>query len=401
MAPIALGLSSRQGRVERRSFPALVIACGLIPSLVTAWIMWVAPVENLTAERTALAGRDFTAFWTAGRMAATHAVDTLADPAGFTAYLRTLFGSGMPDQIWPYPPPMLLLAQPFASLSLGFSFLVYVALTLAALAGILRFSGLSAGPIAAILLSPAVATSILAGQNGVLIAALMSGGLLLIDRRPVIAGLLLGALFIKPQFALLLPICFWAGRQKLAALVSCATACSLALLSVQCFGLKPWVDFLSRNWSTVRTYVGAPWQSAPVQTNFTSVFMAARSVGAELATAYPLQAIAICACAFAAWKVWADHTLSTERRCAATMALALSTAPWVHTYDMPALAVAIVLILWRGRTSKRSLLGWAYIWPGLSSLLPISPLVSMLTVGSVAVIAMVPFCPTRAASQPA
>lgn len=368
----------------------LVLALGLVPSLITAWILWLAPVDALTADRAAFAARDFTAFWAAGRIAAAHTVDILADPARYTAYLRDLFGSGIPDQIWPYPPPMLLLAQFFAVMPLGFSFIVYIVLTLLALAAVLRFNRLSVGLVAAVLLSPAVSTSLLAGQNGVLIAALLVGGLLSIDRSPFIAGLMLGALCIKPQFALLLPLCLLAGRRKHAALGGCVSALTLAFLSLECFGYKPWVDFFVRNRSTVKEYVGASWQALPSQSMFSSVFMAARSVGAHVTSAYLIQAVVVCGCAVAAWTLWSDRTVSTERRCAATVALALLAAPWVHTYDMPALAVAIVLLLRGDRPSNQAVLGFVWLWPGLSSLVLISPITSMLAVFCVAIVALMP-----------
>ena len=400
-APVALASPARHGLFERRAISILVIALGLVPSLITAWILWLAPIDALTADRTAFAARDYTAFWAAGRLAAAHTVDILADPARYTAYLRDLFGSGIPDQIWPYPPPMLLLAQLFAAMPLGPGFVVYIALTLLALAAVLRFNGISIGLVAAVVLSPAVAVSLLAGQNGVLIAALLVGGLLTIDRNPFIAGLLLGALCIKPQFGLLLPFCLLAGRRKRTALGGCASVLALAFLSLECFGHKPWVDFLVRNRSTVKEYVGASWQALPSQSMFSSVFMAARSVGAQITTAYMLQALAVCGCCFAAWRLWSDRTVSTERRCAATIALALLAAPWVHTYDMPALAVAIVLLLRNDRPSNQALLGFAWLWPGLSSLAFISPMTSMLAVFSVAIVALMQPRAMRAVPLPA
>ena len=41
------------------------------------------------------------------------------------------------------------------------------------------------------------------GQNGFLSAALIGGGALLLDKRPVLAGLCFGALVYKPQLAVM------------------------------------------------------------------------------------------------------------------------------------------------------------------------------------------------------
>ena len=384
--------------MQRRFMAPLLIALALVPPLLTAWVLWIAPLDGIATNRTALAARDFTAFWAAGRLAAQRSFDILADPAAFTAYLRALFGPAMPDQIWPYPPTMLLLARPFATLSPGTGFALYIALSIAALAAALRLNGLTTTMTAAILLSPAVATSLLTGQNGCLTAALLAAGLLSIERRPMLAGFLLGALCIKPQFALLLPICLWANRRTSAALVSCVVALFLALLSLREFGSIPWVDFFGQNRSNIETYVGSSWQAAPSQTMFSSVFMAARSLGAKTPVAYTLQCAATCLCGLAAWRLWSNPAIPTHRRAAATMALTLLASPWVHTYDMPALAVAIVLVFRRERPLTMLLLGFAWCWPGLSSLTSVAPLLSVLAVAGVLTVAMVPSWP---AQQPA
>ena len=49
------------------------------------------------------------------------------------------------------------------------------------------------------------------GHNGFLTALLLGGGLMLLDERPFVAGLLLGCLIYKPQFALVLPPLLLAG----------------------------------------------------------------------------------------------------------------------------------------------------------------------------------------------
>jgi hypothetical protein len=49
------------------------------------------------------------------------------------------------------------------------------------------------------------------GHNAFLTAALFGGGLLMLERRPFVAGLLLGCLAYKPQFAAILPLALAAG----------------------------------------------------------------------------------------------------------------------------------------------------------------------------------------------
>jgi len=368
--------------VRRIVFSGIVFVLGLLPCLWTGWILWGAPIGDLTATRSALAARDYTALWAAGRVAASGTVAVLADPVSFTAYLRDIFGPGIPDQIWPYPPPILILARPLAALPLVTGFILYAALGVAALLLALRCSTLSGLQKAAVLFSPAVAVNALTGQTGALISALLLGGLLLIERRPILAGALLGALVIKPQFAILVPIGLIAGRYWKVLASSCASGIVLALSSLILFGVTPWVEFFLGQ-KAVSAYVGAPWQSDPAQSLFTNVFMVARSLGANLSCAYAAQALVTAGCGYAVSRLWQAPDLPKNFRTVATLSLTLLAAPWVHTYDMPALAVAVVMLLPAEPGWRRSALAFAWLWPGLSQLYSIPPTIAVLSVGSV------------------
>jgi hypothetical protein len=330
--------------------------------MATLIVLWVAPITGLAADRTAVAARDFTALWAAGRLAAQHATAILADPALFTGQLRAWFGPGMPDQIWPYPPPTLLLAAPLAQLPLAWSFLVYTSATLLLLWCTLRAALLPRWMCIATLLSPAVADDVLIGQNGALTAACLAGGLLLLDTQPLLGGALLGALILKPQLGLLLPICLIAGARWRAAGAALAISAALAGLAWLCFGAGAWTDYLVSARPAIQTYFEAPWDPAGPQRIFASVFMAARSLGASLATAYAAQFLASLACASLAFRAWRSNAVP-RRRMAFTVALTCLASPWVHSYDMPALAVAIVTIAPHARPEHRPFLALAWCWP--------------------------------------
>ena len=49
------------------------------------------------------------------------------------------------------------------------------------------------------------------GQTGFLTAALLTGGVLCLERREALAGILFGLLAYKPQFGLLIPLVLVAG----------------------------------------------------------------------------------------------------------------------------------------------------------------------------------------------
>ena len=60
---------------------------------------------------------------------------------------------------------------------------------------------------------PPVLINAITGQAGFLIAALFIGGMALLPKRPLLGGMLLGLMVIKPQLGLVLPFALAAGRE--------------------------------------------------------------------------------------------------------------------------------------------------------------------------------------------
>src|SRR5436309_2254785 len=69
-------------------------------------------------------------------------------------------------------------------------------------------AGTSVDPIWLLLAAayPAVFVNLGHGHNGFLTAALLGGALVLLDRRPIVAGVLFGLMAYKPQFGLMIPL---------------------------------------------------------------------------------------------------------------------------------------------------------------------------------------------------
>jgi hypothetical protein len=371
-----------KARIKEYPSSAFLILA-LLPPLLVATVLWVLPVGPLTANRTALAARDYTDMWAAGHLAARGMGDVFFDKASFSSALHAMFGPGFPEQIWPYPPSMLLLAVPLSTLPLLSGFLLYTCSTLGLLWLALRSNGLTRAACSSVLLSPAVADNALAGQNAALTAAMLFGGLVLLDSRQFIAGMLLGLLVIKPQLGLLLPVCLVAAGHWRALAAMTISASLMIGLSSLFFGVDAWLGFFERTRPMVTAIMEAPWQASPSQRIFASPLMAARSIGASPQVAYSFQVSVTLICAAVAWRAWRGSTIDPFVRAAFTGLLALAAAPWVHTYDMVALSLSVVMLYPTASPRSRILLAYAWIWPGAVVLFPL-PL--PISVGSVAAV---------------
>ena len=355
-----------------------------MPPLLAATVLWILPVGDLGADRIAIAARDYTDMWAAGHLVALGHGDTLFDLAAFNAALHSMFGAGFPHQVWPYPPPILLLAVPLSLLPLLAGFLLYTVGTAALLWLALRSGGLTRPACAAVLLSPALADNALTGQNGSLTAALLFGGLFLVDRRPVLAGVILGALIIKPQLGILVPLCLIASGNWRALIAMAISASLLIAASALVFGLDGWIGFLVHTRPMIAAILEAPWRALPAQQNFASPLMAARSVGASMEVAYGLQTAVTLLCGAVAWWTWRTPDFEPIPRVALTGVLAVAAAPWVHTYDMIPLSVAVAVLAATTSRSSLALLGFAWFWPGAVVLLPIPLPFSVASIAAVA-----------------
>ena len=158
-------------KLRYKEYVTVILCLGLLVTIFKTAILWLHNLYNQSASWIAIAARDYTAMWAAGHVAAAGNFAVLYDREAFTATLRSIFGAGLPQQMWPYPPTILLAAVPLSVLPILPGFLMYTAATLTLLWFALRSGGLTRASCTIILLSPAVGENALAGQNGAATAA--------------------------------------------------------------------------------------------------------------------------------------------------------------------------------------------------------------------------------------
>lgn len=304
-------------------------------------------------------GRDFINYWTAGHLVLAGRVADIFQPPLFLAWEHRLFDPRLPFHFWSYPPTALFLVWPLGFTSYFVGFALWSAAGIAALIPAVQAW---TGPRAAepggwtgdewarwlIVLAPAVPTNIGLGQNGAFTAALMIGGLAVIDRRPTLAGILFGLLAFKPQIGLLLPIAVVAGRRWRVLAVAAATGIAVTLLSAPVFGLDAWRGFLGPTLHTQGLMLKQG--HGPFQWMMPSPYMAARVLAhvhwPEAATTQaPFTALA-CLLVWLSWRADRPNPAPMALKSAVLMSATFIATPQAFNYDMiPAAAAA--LLLWR------------------------------------------------------
>jgi hypothetical protein len=242
---------------------------------------------------------------------------------------------------WHYPPLFLFVAAALATLPYLAASLVWLVATLIAYAaGIAAILGSRAG-IALALGFPAALWNVTAGQNGFLTATLIGGTLGLLERRPALAGVCLGLLTYKPQFGLLFPIVLIADRRFLTIAVAAAVAAALGAASWLAFGGATWAAFIDGMPAISHAALS---EGAIGWSRMQSLFGLVRMLGGGERLAWTVQAAATLSLALALAWLWRSRA-AYQLKAAALAAGALIATPYVFTYDLAVLAVAVAFLL--------------------------------------------------------
>jgi arabinofuranan 3-O-arabinosyltransferase len=242
---------------------------------------------------------------------------------------------------WHYPPPPLFVAAALATLPYLAAWAVWMAITLPAyVAAVRAIIGERIGIVLA-LGFPGALWNLSIGQNGFLTAALIGGTLVCLERRPLLAGLLLGLLTYKPQFGVLFPFVLMVdGRWRVLAAAS-ATAGVLVVASILAFGFEAWQAFF--HWMPVTSEAVFAEGRANLM-KMQSLIGVVRWLGGGMTSAWFAQGLLIAAALAGNMWQW-RQPLRYEIKAAALSAGALLATPYLYIYDFPALAIPLAFLM--------------------------------------------------------
>jgi alpha-1,2-mannosyltransferase len=337
-------------------------ALAVLAASAAALVFLIATSDGLNDYQGRPLGTDLSNMYVAGVYALEGRPEAPFDFRLQVARTKELFGPDAPFYGYLYPPLFYLIAAPLALMPYQLALVVWQALTLALYLWMLRAISLplwngSAGrpPVGRVdvastgeathlwlLLAvafPAVFVNIGHGQNGFLTAALVGGALLLLDRRPVIAGILFGLLAYKPQFGLLIPLVLLVTGRWRTIFSATATVVLLAVVTTLIFGLETWrAFFASTAFSRAILEQGGPgWHV------FQSLFAFVRMAGGSIPLAYAAQAALTISLAGALVWLWRSQAAFALKAAALCLGMALAT-PYGFDYDMVLLAPAIAFL---------------------------------------------------------
>lgn len=333
-----------------------LIAGGVAIASLVGLIFLIVTADGLNDRLNRPLGTDFSNVYAAGTYVLDGEPAKPFDPPAQHAREQAIFGTATPFYGWHYPPFFLALAALLATMPYLLALAVWQGTTLAAylvvMRGILNHAPLPAEIKSLWLLLaaafPAVFINLGHGHNGFLTAALFGGALLVLDRRPILAGVLFGLLAYKPQFGVLIPLALIASGRWRTTVSAAITVIIMTIATTLAFGIDIWAAFLASGHFT-RTVVleagDTGWHKIQ------SVFAWARMWGAPVPLAYALQAVVALGVAIAVIRVWRSGASFADKAAVLLIGTLLAT-PYSLDYDLmllaPALAFLAADILRRG-----------------------------------------------------
>jgi multidrug transporter EmrE-like cation transporter len=217
-----------------RAYAALLLASPRARLLTRIGLTLAGVISGVVVAMNHHTAADFDVFWTA----ASH-WQTPYDHGIIEVIKKKMHITGY----WPfaYPPTFLLFLYPFGQMPMEVAYPIWTGLSLGLFAFVCSFI---VRPMMAVLLmvwTPAASFAIVSGQSTLLMGSLILSGFSFLEKRPLLAGVLLGtAACIKPQFMVMAPIVLW-GRWRT---VGAAMATGAVLVAASCvFGPEHWLQW--------------------------------------------------------------------------------------------------------------------------------------------------------------
>jgi hypothetical protein len=372
----------RSGRWLTRERMRLV-ALALLAAMVLGAGFLIATSNGLNDRFGRPLGTDFSNVYAAGSYVLDGEPSAPFDPAKQYAREQAIFGQATQFYGWHYPPFFLGIAALLATMPYWLALIVWQGVTLALCVLTTRAilpAQYKTDPfwLLLTLAFPAVFVNLGQAHNGFLTAALLGSALMLLDRRPIISGILIGCLAYKPQFGMLIPLVLIASGRWRAFASAAVTVAVMALAVTFAFGVEVWSAFLATGHFT-RTVVledgGTGWYKIQ------SVFSWVRMWGGGIALAYVMQAAVTLALAAALCWLWRSR-VSYALKAAGLLIGTLLATPYSLDYDLMLLAPAIAYLATDGMTRgfapwEKTILAALWIVPLVARSVPQATLIPL------------------------
>jgi hypothetical protein len=318
-----------------------VVALGTAITVVCTVLLLATSYVLTSGDGPRALSNDFRVFWAAGQMALQGDFLGVFDTDKLAAVHDVSPEFWMP---WLYPPGFLFAVAPLGAVSFATAFTIMSVLSLGLMAAAVRpFTGGSRAAWAAFSLSPAYLPILVQGQNGLIwLAGLVAAFAALRHDRPILAGIFIGLLTLKPQYGLLIPVALVAAGYWRTILSASATALVISAVPTIWTGLDYWTLFI-RRLGEYGDHVSTIMPTLDLAAGPFAFFV---RLGIPSDTAILLHAGIATAAALCVFLVWRSRAVGLDTK-AATLLIAIFLAPPLIWYNEAAIMALVGLFMVR------------------------------------------------------
>lgn len=314
-----------------------------------------------------------------GRPSAPYDMETLVET------MRTMLPQFRDSALWNYPPFFHFAIFWLALLPYIPAYVLWCAVTFVPLALVMRRIAPRPQTLWVVAAFPGTFMNLAHGHNGFLSAALLGGGLTLVARRPILAGVLFGLLTFKPHLGILVPLGLICARQWKVFFSAAATTGVISAVSLAVFGIEPWTAFLDNLTSAGALLSGGQFRIEKMPSLYATLILLDVDKTLSIAAHGVLAVLVIPMVAWVWWKRGA-----TPAAAALLVTGTLFLSPYLYEYDLMVMAVPIGLLAWEGCRYgwlpwEREILVLAWLTP---LLVTVSGAVFGLQIGTVCLLAL-------------
>lgn len=240
---------------------------------------------------------------------------------------------------WTYPPQFDLLIAPLAFLPGWAAYALFTTITLVTY--LLTLHAIARRHFAQVLivLFPAIAVTLACGQNGFLTGTLMGLLCLHVERRPVLAGIALGTMVLKPHLAIAAGVYMLLTRRWTVILSAATVVAASSLVSTLVFGAGIWLAWMDG----IKEAAGFLEEGRYPLFRMISAYAALYKAG------------------FAGWAFWGQTVVAVLAVAAVALAVArapshrftlgvvamtsVMISPYAYDYDLPIVGIGLALML--------------------------------------------------------
>jgi hypothetical protein len=280
---------------------------------------------------------DMTVFWVASHFAlAGHASSAYHIPELREAVMAV--DPGVKGSFgWFYPPTFYLLVFPLGLLPYLPAYLAFMLPTLAGYVTVV-YRIFPRKELLLVLASfSGLWMNLLRGQNGFMTAALAGAALQCIQRRPVLAGVFIGILSIKPHLALLFPVALIAAGAWKTFFSAAVTSTLFMVVATSALGIETfgaWLHSVGAARELMESHGSAYWVHMP------TTFALLRLLGVPVLASYVGHGMVALGATVVVWWVW-RYCTQWELRGAVLTTATFLISPYLLEYDLTWLALPI------------------------------------------------------------